>query len=96
MAVCVFTFSQDLWDFGVAGAEGAVDLEAIGVIQEWTAQGEQHFLGKQRSLLRFHFQTITVFEWKFNKYANVWTVFDPIRVNRFCLGKPPAVRDMYV
>lgn len=32
--VHVFTFSQDLWDLGVAGAEGAVDLEAIGIIQE--------------------------------------------------------------
>lgn len=30
----VFTFGQDLWDLGVAGAEGAVDLEAIGVIQK--------------------------------------------------------------
>lgn len=32
--VHVLTFSQDLWDLGVAGAEGAVDLEAIGIIQE--------------------------------------------------------------
>lgn len=30
----VCTFSQDLWDLGVAGAEGAVDLEAISIIQE--------------------------------------------------------------
>lgn len=30
----VFTFSQDLRDFGVAGTEGAVDLEAIGIIKE--------------------------------------------------------------
>lgn len=56
MCVCVFTFGQDLWDLGVAGAEGAVDLEAIGIIQEWTTQGEKHFLGKQRSLLRFQYQ----------------------------------------
>lgn len=32
----VFTFSQDLWDLGVAGTEGAVDFEAISIIQEWT------------------------------------------------------------
>lgn len=32
--VNAFTFSQDLGDLGVAGAEGAVDLEAIGIIQE--------------------------------------------------------------
>lgn len=48
--VCVFfTFSQDLWNLGVAGAEGAVDLEAVGVIQERAAQGEEHFLWKQTS-----------------------------------------------
>lgn len=29
-----FTFSEDLWDFSVAGTEGAVDLEAIGIIKE--------------------------------------------------------------
>lgn len=39
-----FTFGQDLWDFGVAGTEGAVDLETIGIIQEWASQGKQHFL----------------------------------------------------
>lgn len=29
-----FTFRQDLWDFGVTGTEGAVDLETIGIIKE--------------------------------------------------------------
>ena len=29
-----FTFSQDFWDLCVAGTEGAVDLEAISIIQE--------------------------------------------------------------
>ena len=45
--LCVCTFGQDLGDLGVAGAEGAVDLEAVGVIQKGAAQGEQHFLWKQ-------------------------------------------------
>lgn len=30
----VFTFSQDLRDLGVTGTEGAVDLEAVGIIQK--------------------------------------------------------------
>ena len=38
------TFHEDLGDLGVAGTEGAVDLEAVGVVQERAAQGEQHFL----------------------------------------------------
>lgn len=33
-SVNVFTFSEDLWDFGVTGAEGAVNLKAISIIQE--------------------------------------------------------------
>lgn len=32
--VHAFTFSQDLRDLGVACTEGAVDLEAISIIQE--------------------------------------------------------------
>lgn len=39
-----FTFRQDLRDFGVAGTEGAVDLETIGIIKERASQGEEHFL----------------------------------------------------
>lgn len=42
-----FTFCQDLWDFGVAGTEGAVELEAIGVIKERAPQRKQHFLWNQ-------------------------------------------------
>lgn len=41
------TFCQDLWDFGVAGTEGAVELEAIGVIKERAPQRKQHFLWNQ-------------------------------------------------
>lgn len=47
--VGVFTFSQNLGDLGVAGTESTVDLEAIGVVQKGTAQGEQHLLMKQEN-----------------------------------------------
>ncbi len=49
----VFTFGQNLWDLSVAGAESAVDLEAICIIQEWTTQGEQHFLWKEKKNVFF-------------------------------------------
>lgn len=32
------TFYEDLRDFGVAGAESTVDLEAVSVIEEGAAQ----------------------------------------------------------
>lgn len=48
----VFTFSQDLWNLGVAGAEGAVDFKAIGIIQEGAAQGEEHFLWKYEQVMQ--------------------------------------------
>lgn len=38
------TFHQDLGHLGVAGAEGAVQLETVGVVQEGAPQREQHFL----------------------------------------------------
>ena len=42
------TFYEDLGDFGVAGAEGAVDLEAVGVVEEGASQREKDFLRKGR------------------------------------------------
>lgn len=48
-----FTFRQDLWDFRVAGTEGAVDLEAIGVIKERASQGKEHFLWEAKSSQAF-------------------------------------------
>lgn len=39
------TFDQDFGDFSVAGTEGTVQLEPVGVVQEGSTQGEQHFLG---------------------------------------------------
>lgn len=47
MGVVFFTFGKDLWDLGVAGAEGAVNLKAICIIQEGAAQREEHFLWRQ-------------------------------------------------
>lgn len=44
---CFFTFGKDLWDLGMAGAEGAVNLKAICIIQEGAAQREEHFLWGQ-------------------------------------------------
>lgn len=38
------TFGEHLGHLGVAGAEGAVDLEAVGVVKERATQGEEHFL----------------------------------------------------
>lgn len=38
------TFYEDLRDFGVAGTKSAVDLEAVGVIEEGAAQREEDFL----------------------------------------------------
>lgn len=42
------TFHEDLGDFGVAGTESAVDLEAVGVIEERATQREEDFLRKGR------------------------------------------------
>lgn len=51
----MFTFGKDLGDLGVAGAEGAVDLEAVGVIEEGAAEGEEHFLrSAKRTFQRSH------------------------------------------
>lgn len=59
VVVLVFTFSQDLWNLGVAGTEGAVDLEAVGVVKKGAAQGEQHFLFRQTDtqVVPSHFQS---------------------------------------
>lgn len=46
--VYVFTFSQDLWNLGMVGAKGTVDLKTIGIIKEGSAQGEEHFLLTQK------------------------------------------------
>lgn len=59
VVVLVFTFSQDLWNLGVAGTEGAVDLEAVGVVKKGAAQGEQHFLFRQTHKSSRHIFKVT-------------------------------------
>jgi len=45
------TFHQYFWDFRVAGTEGTVQLETVGVVKEGSTQGKQHFLGfKKKSM----------------------------------------------
>lgn len=39
------TFHQDFGDFCVAGTEGTVQLEPVGVVKKGSTQGKQHFLG---------------------------------------------------
>lgn len=40
----LLTLYEDLRDFGVAGAEGAVEFEAICIVQERASEGEEDFL----------------------------------------------------
>lgn len=41
---CLLTLNENLWDFGMAGAESAVDFKTICIVEERASQGEEHFL----------------------------------------------------
>ena len=53
------TFHQDLGDLRVAGTEGTVQLEAVGVVQKGAPQGEQHLLDRMRESRSAHAGTPT-------------------------------------
>lgn len=41
---CVLTLYEDLGDFGVTGAESAVDFKTVCIVEEGAAQREEDFL----------------------------------------------------
>lgn len=43
------TFHQYFGDFCVAGTEGTVQLEPVGIVKKGSTQGKQHFLGFKKT-----------------------------------------------